>query len=153
MTCRILVPQPRTELVSLAVKAWSSNHWTAREFPNLKFIFKRRLYITTSNGEGFLNGVVVKNPPANEGETRDLGLSPESGRSLGDLHGNPPQYSCLEKSMEGGTWRATIHGVTRVRYDWAHTHTTGNQNSSSKIAGNSGSKYSAGNKITVLNPS
>ena len=103
VTCRILVPQPWNELVPLAVKAWNSNHWTAREFPKLKFIFKRRLYITTSNGEGFLNGAVVKNPPANEGETRDLGLSPDSGRSLGGLHGNPLQYSCLEKSMDRGT--------------------------------------------------
>ena len=113
MTCRILVPQPRTELVPLAVKAWSSNHWTAREFPNLKFIFKRRLYITTSNGEGFLNGAVVKNPPANEGETRDLGLSPESGRSLGGLHGNPLQYSCLGNTVDREAWQVTPHGVTK----------------------------------------
>ena len=33
--CGILVPQPGIEPEPLAVKARSSNHWTAREFPGL----------------------------------------------------------------------------------------------------------------------
>ena len=33
VACRILVPQPRMESKALAVKALSSDHWTAREFP------------------------------------------------------------------------------------------------------------------------
>ena len=33
MTCKILAPQPQTELMPLAVKARSPNHWTSREFP------------------------------------------------------------------------------------------------------------------------
>ena len=37
--------------------------------------------------------LVVKNPPANAG---DLGLIPGLGRSPGEGHGNPLQYSCLE---------------------------------------------------------
>ena len=44
--CRILVPQPGIEPTPLAVKAWSPNHWTAREFPAAA-LFK----------EGFLCGV------------------------------------------------------------------------------------------------
>ena len=36
---------------------------------------------------------------------------PGSGRSLGGGHGNPLQYSCLENSMERGTWWATDHGT------------------------------------------
>ena len=28
-------------------------------------------------------------------------------------HGNPPQFSCLEKPMDRGAWRATVHGVTK----------------------------------------
>jgi len=32
--------------------------------------------------------LVVKNPPANAGDVRDVGLIPESGRSPGG-HGNP----------------------------------------------------------------
>ena len=44
--------------------------------------------------------LVVKNPPANAGDVRDLGSSPGSGRSPGGGHGNPLQYSCLENSMD-----------------------------------------------------
>ena len=41
----------------------------------------------------------------------DLGLIPESGRSPGEGNGNPLQYSCLENSMDRGTWWAIVHGV------------------------------------------
>ena len=58
---------------------------------------------------GFPGGAVAKNPPANAGDSRDLGLIPESGRSPGEGHGNPLQYSCLGKSMGRGAWRATVH--------------------------------------------
>ena len=34
----------------------------------------------------------------------DWGLIPGSGRSPGEGNGNPLQYSCLENSMDGGTW-------------------------------------------------
>ena len=40
--------------------------------------------------------LVVKNPPANAGDIRDVGLIPGSGRSPGGGHGYPLQYSCLE---------------------------------------------------------
>ena len=30
-------------------------------------------------------------------------------------NGNPLQYSCLENSMDGGAWWATVHGVTKSR--------------------------------------
>ena len=33
-------------------------------------------------------------------------------------NGNPLRYSCLENSMDRGTWRATVHGVSRVWHDW-----------------------------------
>ena len=45
---------------------------------------------------------VVKNMPANTGDTRDVGSIPGSGRSPGEGHGNPLQYSCLENSMDRG---------------------------------------------------
>ena len=35
----------------------------------------------------------VKNLPANAGDTRDVGLIPVSGRSLGEGNSNPLQYS------------------------------------------------------------
>ena len=48
---------------------------------------------------GFPVGTVVENPPANAGDTRDMGSIPGSRRSPGVGNGNPLQYSCLEDSM------------------------------------------------------
>ena len=31
----------------------------------------------------------------------------------GEGNGNPPQYSCLENSMDRGAWQATVHGVAK----------------------------------------
>ena len=59
------------------------------------------------------DGSVVKNLPANAGDTRDLGSTPGSGRSPGIGNGNPLQYSCLENSMDRGVWQAPVHGVTK----------------------------------------
>ena len=42
----------------------------------------------------------------------DLGSIPGSGRSPEEENGCPPQYSCLENSMDRGAWRAAVHGVT-----------------------------------------
>ena len=67
--------------------------------------------------------LVVKNLPASTGDRRDTGSIPGSGRSPREGNGNPLQYSCLENPMDGGVWRATVHGVTK---SWtrlsAHTH-------------------------------
>ena len=30
---------------------------------------------------------------------------------LGEDNGTPLQYSCLEDSMDGGAWKAAVHGV------------------------------------------
>ena len=57
--------------------------------------------------------LVVKNPPASAGDIRDVSLIPGSGRSPGEGNGNPLQDSCLENPMDGGAWRATVHGVTK----------------------------------------
>ena len=56
---------------------------------------------------------VVKNPPANVGDIRAVGSIPGSGRSPGEDHGNPLQYSCLENSMDRGAWWPTVHGVAK----------------------------------------
>ena len=41
----------------------------------------------------------------------DLGSIPGLGRSPGEGNGAPLQYSCLENPMDGGTWKAAVHGV------------------------------------------
>ena len=48
---------------------------------------------------GFPDGSVVKNPPANSGDARDVGLIPGSGRSPREGNGNSLQYSCLGTRM------------------------------------------------------
>ena len=45
----------------------------------------------------------------------DPGSIPGSGRSPGEGNGKPLQYSCLENSMDRGTWRAIVHGVAKSR--------------------------------------
>ena len=73
---------------------------------------------------GFPGDSVIKNPPANAGDT---GLILGSGRCPGEGNGNPLQYSCLGYLMDRGAWRATVLSVTRVGHDLAtktiHTHT------------------------------
>ena len=54
--------------------------------------------------------LVVKNPSADAGDIRDVGLIPGSERSPGGGPGNPLQYSCWENSMGRGAWWATVHG-------------------------------------------
>ena len=34
---------------------------------------------------------------------------------IGEGNGTPFQYSCLENSMDGGAWKAAVHGVTKSR--------------------------------------
>ena len=56
---------------------------------------------------------MVKNPPAETGDTRDVGSIPGSGRSHGVGNGNPRQYSCLENFSDRGVWQAIVHGVAK----------------------------------------
>ena len=43
----------------------------------------------------------------------DLGSIPGSGRSPGEVNGNPLQYSCFENPMNRGAWQAIAHEVTK----------------------------------------
>ena len=59
---------------------------------------------------GFLGGAVLKNLPANAGDSGDVGSIPGTGRSPGVGNGNPLQYSCLENSMDREAWWSIVHG-------------------------------------------
>ena len=63
---------------------------------------------------GFPDGSVVKNLPANAG---DSGLFPGSGRSPGGRNGNPLQYFCLENPMDREAGQAIVRGVARVGHN------------------------------------
>ena len=72
---------------------------------------------------GFPGGAVVNNPLANAGEAGDSGSIPGSGRSSGEGNDNPLEYSCLENSMDRGTWWAIQSMVLqRVRNTLANLH-------------------------------
>ena len=60
---------------------------------------------------GFPGGTVVKNLPANAGDTEEARLLPGMRRSPGVGNGHPLQYSCLGNPLARGAWWATVHGV------------------------------------------
>ena len=62
--------------------------------------------------------LVVKNPPANAGDVRDVDSIPGLVRSSGGGNGTPLQYSCWENSMDRGAWWAIVHWVSRERLRW-----------------------------------
>ena len=80
-----------------------------------------------------------KNLPANAGDVRDVCLIPGSGRSLGEGHDDPLQYSCLENPMARGTWWATVHRVAEsdtAEGTWhAHIHLLGADQVISRLTG------------------
>ena len=63
---------------------------------------------------GFPGGSDGKESACNVGAH---GSIPGSGRSPGEGNGYSLQYSWLENSMNRGAWRATVHGLTKVRHD------------------------------------
>ena len=57
---------------------------------------------------------MVKNPLAKPGDLRDVGSITGSGRSPGEGHGNPLQYSCLENPHgQRNLVGYTVHRVTK----------------------------------------
>ena len=52
---------------------------------------------------------MVKNPPANAGDMRDVGSTP----GLGRFPGGGLLYSCLKNPMDTGAWQATVHRVAK----------------------------------------
>ena len=70
---------------------------------------------------------VVKNPPANARDSREVGSIPGLGRSPREGNGNPLKYSCLENSMARGTQQAGYSPWVPKESDttlsnWAHKH-------------------------------
>ena len=77
---------------------------------------------------------VVKSQPPNAGDLRDTSSIPGLGRSPGEGHGKPLQYSCLEILWTEETGWLWSVGLQRVGYAWSnlactHTHTHNDQKS------------------------
>ena len=85
---------------------------------------------------GFPGGSFSKESACN---ARDPGSIPGSGRSFGEGSGNPLQYSCLEKHMDGGAWLATVYRVSKNRTQLsmcmhAHMHTYSHTQDKEKLS-------------------
>ena len=112
---------PQNSLQGIAAAWWLPDHryccpswlpWRAG-IPDDFDIFVSWFSSKYSTSQAPQVALVIKNPPTNAGDIRDTGLIPGSGRPLGRGHGNPLQYSYLEKSMDRGAWWATVHRVSR----------------------------------------
>ena len=66
---------------------------------------------------------MVKNPHVSAGDIRDKGSIPGLGRSVEGGHGNPLQYSCLEKPFDRGAWQPTAHRLTKSDMTEVTEHT------------------------------
>ena len=60
---------------------------------------------------------MVKNPPANTEDARDIGSIPGSGRSPGGGNGNLLQDSYMKDSLDRGAWQVTVHGVAKSQIE------------------------------------
>ena len=56
---------------------------------------------------------MVKNPPASEGDTGNVGSNSGSGGYPGEGNGDSFKYSCLGNPMDRGIWWATVQGVKK----------------------------------------
>ena len=65
---------------------------------------------------GFPGGTVVKNPPADAGDPRDMDSTPGLGRSSEVGNGNPLQY-CLENAIDRDLDKLQSIGLQRVVHD------------------------------------
>ena len=78
----------------------------------LEFLFRSSMEMRIFTGD------LRTNPGGSDGKESPLqcrrhGSIPGSGRSPGEVDGNPLQYSCLENPMDRGTWHATVYRVTK----------------------------------------
>ena len=99
---------------------WVASHFFSSFFYHFDFMENNMF----QDFGAFQVALVVKNPPSNAGNTRDLGLIPGLGRSIGGGHGNSHQYSCLENLRNRGPCGATVHGVkkSQTKLKWLSTH-------------------------------
>ena len=108
----ISIPPPNTCYLSISTPPQAN--WEQEENENIFWVSRTSQL-----------ALVVKNKPANAGDVRDSGSTPESGRSPGGGQENPLQYSCLENPMDRGAWWDTVHMTAQswTQQKWLSTHT------------------------------
>ena len=102
-------------------------YWSGLLFPHPGDLPDPAIEPASSASPALASGFFTTEPPGlpwwlsskefacNAGDTEDLGSILEAGRSPGERNGYPLQNSCLENSVDRGTWRATVHEVANSR--------------------------------------
>ena len=81
-----------------------------RKSDHISLLLKSSNWVHLTSLRSFPGGSDGKESPCNTGNPCSV---PGWGRSPGEGNGNPLQYSCLENSMDRGTWQGTVHGITK----------------------------------------
>ena len=105
-TQRRLPPPHQKKKIIFLQNQGKTQRWRGKQIHN-----ELKIVLTTVD---FLGGLAVKNLPANEG---DMCSIPGLGRFPGERIGYPLQCSSLENPMDRGAWRASDHGIVKVRQD------------------------------------
>ena len=71
---------------------------------------------------GFPGGPVVKKTPAMQEMQETWEADPWVGKTPGGGHGNQPQYSHWESTMDRGAWWAAVYGVAELDMTIATAH-------------------------------
>ena len=104
------IPTKKTHLVSRPNEAQVLRSHHRKNSVRDKVINKKWIYLERNTLYGLPRQHSGKEFAFKAG---DAGSVPGSGRSPGEGHGNPLQYSCLQNSMNRGAWWATVHGITK----------------------------------------
>ena len=104
--------------------AWEAHKRRDTPPPSLKF------WCVLKENMGFPGGARGKEPICQFKRQKKFGFDPCFRRCPVEGHGNPLQYSCLEKLMDIGTWLVTIHRATKSQtwLKWLSTALTAQWN-------------------------
>ena len=75
------------------------------------YVYSQEMDLGVVSGLGLSVSLVAQLAKESACNAGDLGSIPRLGRYPGKGNDNPLQYSCLESSMDKGTWQATVHGI------------------------------------------
>ena len=117
------VPLERKCILHLDIKYWRDQLGPFGLIIHLRFAFLINFLFWWSVHGGVLKFhtlLVFDFPGGSDGKASaynvgDPGSIPGLGRSPGEENGNPLQYSSLGNPTDGGSWQATVHGVTKSR--------------------------------------
>ena len=107
-------------------KAYSNRYYYIPSFISLFVCKGEVLFIRRNKQHGLPRQLSDKESTCQRRRCKRYAFNPCIRRSPGGENGSWLQYSCLENSMNRGTWWATVHGfMESPGHDSAHTHNNG----------------------------